>query len=421
MPVNSVFAPFQYFTDATGAALENGFVYIGIPGGEARSNPKASFFNVGLTIPTGTASGAAVRTRAGLPINNSGAPATIYVEDDYSMTVTDRNGVVVYSTLNATLAINVGGSSAPVRWADGTLGSVGGGFAAEPATGFIRPSGNLMQSVVGGFVATEATTGTFKSSVPFLRQVSATVTAGADAQGSPQLSSDFSVITTAAANPSGITLPFAQAGRRLAVVNRGANPVNVYPDFGDKIGTLGIDLPWLLLPGASIGLIARDSTNWEVLGERLVSNSGAITLSGATTNISTNLNIFNPTRITVWMRAVSLDAAGYGGLQLGSGGAFTTSGYVRCVSSNRTADVSSTSQFVDIGSNNVGTTNWEARYDLRLVLGAELWQCNITGASSAGFSFSGSGTILLAGPVDRIRAVTTAGNFDNGTVLAEWS
>jgi hypothetical protein len=64
---------------------------------------------------------------------------------------------------------------------------------------------------------------------------SAAVTAGTNAQGQGALTSDYNVIMTATANPSGVTLPTATTGRRIVVVNRGANPINVYPATNGQI------------------------------------------------------------------------------------------------------------------------------------------------------------------------------------------
>lgn len=161
MAVNSVLTPFVTFNDLSGVPIENGFIYIGQPGFEARATPKASFFDVALTIPTGTASGAAIRTRAGVPINTSNSPAMFYVDGDYSITVCDRNGVRLYGALNMTLALNVGGVVGPVLWADGNLGAVGGGFIDEPNTGFVRPGAATLQTVVNGVLVSQQTpTGT---------------------------------------------------------------------------------------------------------------------------------------------------------------------------------------------------------------------------------------------------------------------
>ena len=157
MAVNSVLPPYPLFADATGQPLENGFIYIGQPGFEARSNPKASFFDVALTIPTGTASGAAIRTKGGFPINNSRAPAMFYVDGDFSTSICDRNGVLLYSALNTTLALDVGAAVGPVLAADGNLGAVGLGFVSEADTGWVRSATGTVQYVVQGSVVAQMT------------------------------------------------------------------------------------------------------------------------------------------------------------------------------------------------------------------------------------------------------------------------
>lgn len=161
MGINSVLAPYPTFFDAAGLALENGFIYIGQPGFEARSTPKASFFDVALTIPTGTASGAAIRTKGGFPVNGSNAPSMFYADGDYSISICDRSGVLLYSALSMTLALNVGGATGPVLAPDGSLGAVGIGFIDETNTGFVRSATETMQTVVGGvLVAQQTPTGT---------------------------------------------------------------------------------------------------------------------------------------------------------------------------------------------------------------------------------------------------------------------
>ncbi len=134
MAVNSVLPPFPNFRDLSGAPLENGFIYIGQPEFEARSNPKASFFDVDLTIPTGTASGAAIRTKGGFPVRN-GAPATIYVDGEFSVTVTDRNGVLIYSSKNSLLVVNPPAAGLIVA-NNGTVAAPGIAFQGSPGTGF---------------------------------------------------------------------------------------------------------------------------------------------------------------------------------------------------------------------------------------------------------------------------------------------
>jgi hypothetical protein len=158
MAVNSVTEPFFGFADTTGQPLEGGYIYIGQPGLEARSNPKASFFDVGLTIPTGTANGAAVRTAGGYPLNN-GSAAIIYVDGDFSTVVTDRNGVLIFSRLNRAIQVGIE-STATGLFGDGNLAGAGVGFSAEPDTGMIRSAAGQTQDIVLGTpIIQKATTG----------------------------------------------------------------------------------------------------------------------------------------------------------------------------------------------------------------------------------------------------------------------
>jgi len=155
MAVNSVIPPFPSFFDTDGVPLEAGYIFVGQPGLEARSAPKAAFFDLALTISTGPY----VRTLAGMPANN-GSAAMIYVDGDFSTTVLDKAGVVVYSSLNRTFAFGIEGTtSQPIQAPDGNFGETGFGFIDEPNTGFVRQSAGVMQSVVLGDLIWQQTVG----------------------------------------------------------------------------------------------------------------------------------------------------------------------------------------------------------------------------------------------------------------------
>ncbi len=157
MAVYSVLPPFLVFPDSDGTPLENGQIFIGQPGFEARSTPKASFFDTAQTIPTGTATGAAIRTMGGFPARN-GSPAMFYVDGDFSISVLDRNGVLLYSALNTTLAINLGAiTTGPILAPDGNIVAVGLGFISEANTGWIRSSAGTVQYIVQGAVVAQMT------------------------------------------------------------------------------------------------------------------------------------------------------------------------------------------------------------------------------------------------------------------------
>jgi hypothetical protein len=90
----------------------------------------------------------------------------------------------------------------------------------------------------------------------------AAVTAGTNAQGQGALTSDYNVITTAAASPSGVTLPTATIGRRIIIVNKGANVVNVYPATGGFIDAIAVNTSIAVAIGAVMEFNASSTTQW---------------------------------------------------------------------------------------------------------------------------------------------------------------
>jgi hypothetical protein len=74
------------------------------------------------------------------------------------------------------------------------------------------------------------------------------------------------VVTTTAANPSGVTLPTATTGRRISVINRGTNPINVYPASGGAINGLGTNNPISVPVNSQIDVGASSTTQWYSLG-----------------------------------------------------------------------------------------------------------------------------------------------------------
>lgn len=112
------------------------------------------------------------------------------------------------------------------------------------------------------------------------------VTAGTNAQGQGSLGSDFSVITTAAANPSGATLPVATQGRRIVVVNKGANPVNIYPAAGGTIDALAANASIQLAVNGVMEFNASSTTQWYSSYNLTNANAGVTSFSAGTTGLT---------------------------------------------------------------------------------------------------------------------------------------
>lgn len=94
----SVFPAYPSYRDLTGAPLDNGYIYIGTAGADAQTDPITVYWDKALTIPVVQP----IRTIAGYP-SYVGSPGTMYVNaTDFSITVRDKAGVLVYSAQNTT-------------------------------------------------------------------------------------------------------------------------------------------------------------------------------------------------------------------------------------------------------------------------------------------------------------------------------
>ena len=114
----------------------------------------------------------------------------------------------------------------------------------------------------------------------------ANVTAGTNAQGQGALTSDLSIITTAAANPSGVTLPTATTGRRVVVVNKGANPINIFPASGATIDALSANASIQLAVNGVMEFNAASTTQWYSSFNSSVSGTGVSSFSAGTTGLT---------------------------------------------------------------------------------------------------------------------------------------
>ena len=131
---------------------------------------------------------------------------------------------------------------------------------SAPMTGNLAMGSNKITGLAAGTNPADAVR---FDQLPTFTPTTATLTAGTDAQGQGPITTDQVTITTAAANPSGATLPTAVAGDRVIIANRGANPVNIYPATGAAIGALAANAPVLLAVNQSVEFFARSATQWE--------------------------------------------------------------------------------------------------------------------------------------------------------------
>jgi hypothetical protein len=104
MSALSVEPPYPAFAGTDGQPLEDGFINVGVVNLNPITNPIAAFFDAALTIPAVQP----IRTSGGYPVYQ-GTPARFYVGSDYSIQVQNKNGTVVYTSLNGNAS--AGGSA----------------------------------------------------------------------------------------------------------------------------------------------------------------------------------------------------------------------------------------------------------------------------------------------------------------------
>jgi hypothetical protein len=126
MSAQSVEPPYPAFADADGQPLEDGYILIGTANLNPITNPIAVYWDSALTISAVQP----IRTSGGYPVYQ-GTPARIYAASDYSIQVQNKNGTVVYTSLNGN--------------------ATGGGSVASNATGTgtqtIFPVGSLPTAI----------------------------------------------------------------------------------------------------------------------------------------------------------------------------------------------------------------------------------------------------------------------------------
>lgn len=106
----SIQSPYSFFSDRDGSPLQSGYLYFGVTGLPAETNPTTVYWDEALTIPVAQP----VRTKNGFPYNN-GTPAIIWTAGDVSLAVKNKKLATVFTSLtNATVYSQIAAAEAAI-------------------------------------------------------------------------------------------------------------------------------------------------------------------------------------------------------------------------------------------------------------------------------------------------------------------
>lgn len=334
-----------------------------------------------------------------LPVGNGGTGLTTYAVGDlvYASASGTLASLADVATGNALISGGVGvapsyGKIGLTTHVSGTLAVGNGGTGASTAG--ITAFNNITGYTAAGATGTTSTNLVFSTSPSLTTPALAgetfsttnNVTAGTNAQGQGALTSDYNVITTATANPSGVTLPTATQGRRVVIVNKGANSVNVYPATGGAIDALAANAAIALPVNGVMEFNASSTTQWYSSFNSTVSSSGVASISFGTTGLTPNSATTGAVTVAGTL-AVANGGSGQTTAQAAMNafaGAVTSGQYLR---GNGTNVVMSAIQAADVPTLNQNTTGTAAN-----VTGTVAVANGGTGATTLTGVLKGNGT-----------------------------
>ena len=178
--------------------------------------------------------------------------------------VTPTIGVATATSVNK-VAITAPATGSTLTLADGSTLATSGAFSttltATAATNITLPTTGTLATLAGTETLTNKTLTTPALNGAVVDNNNAVSAAGSTQAGATALTVDYNVVTTVAAS-TGVRLPTATAGRRIVIVNKGANTVSIYPATGGTIDALSANAAIQVAANGSIEIMASSSTQW---------------------------------------------------------------------------------------------------------------------------------------------------------------
>jgi hypothetical protein len=262
---------------------------IALNGGTISTNVTSStlsLFNTGLT---GT-------------LNIGGAATSLTLGGATAASTTNiANGI---NATGVVKAVNVGtagaaGSTTNVNIGSGTAGaitnvSVGGNHTAGGVT--INPTTTSTSTTTGALIvaggvgiAENLNVGGYTT-----RSASGSVVAAGSVQNdAAALTHDINLVSQAASANLGVRLPALTAGRVVAVVNRGAYAIKIYPATGGNIDQLGANISRTLAPNSQIVFRATAAVWWSEITDLTNAATGTLPIGNGGTGQTSAVAAFD--------------------------------------------------------------------------------------------------------------------------------
>jgi hypothetical protein len=273
----SILPQYPIWSEIDGSPLEDGYIYIGIAGLNAESNPQTVYWDGALSVTAAQP----IRTLNGYPAR-SGSPAMMYVAGDFSIVVRDKAGVLIYASLFNTYTDNFGTmanqNANAVAITGGTItglssplpiGSGGTGGATQSAARTALGLGTIATQAASAVAVTGGTID--GTSIGATTPAAGTFT---DLTGKARLSTETTgTLTIVSANriiqaSGGVTLPASvfAAGDIIMIDGNGTNRT-ITRGTGLTMNFAGVDTATVTLAGTgTMGIYFRSATVFIVTG-----------------------------------------------------------------------------------------------------------------------------------------------------------